>query len=162
MFGLGLGGIAFWIISNYGKAFTALYQLISISMLALAVFILIRYRLTVFCLRIEGKNGAAVAVDTAMPEELDFVVERMQGKTTVALARLSLSDLKRTEIIKYDRLRDAANGATVYKYQADMTPDEGCLLEFTVDGNRVVIFTDLPPDMFNFMKKTADVNAEAE
>ena len=162
MIGLGLGGIAFWIIANYGKAFTALYQLISISMLAVAMFILIRYRLTVFCLRIEGKNGTAVDVSSAMPEEPDFVVERMRGKTTVALARMSLDCLRRAEVVKYDRLRDAVSGATVYKYQADMAPDEGCLLVFSLDGSKVAIFTDMPPEMFNFLKKTACENADIE
>ena len=158
MFGLGLGGIAFWIISSYGRMLTALFQFISIAMLAFALFILLRYRLTSFCLKIEGKNGAAADVSCAMAEELDFVVERLRGKNPVTLARLSLGDLKRADVVRYSDLATAAKGASLYKYQADMSPDEGVLLIFGTEDTNIAIFTDMPGDMRDLLKRTADNN----
>lgn len=156
--GLVLGGLVFWMLSGKVRLPAALFQLIALVMFAAALYLLIRYRLTVFCLRIEGKNGSAVEVHTAMPEELDLVIERMRGNGSVALARLSLSDLKRAEVIKYAQLHEKAGGASIYKYQADMSPEEGILLVFGADGRDIAIFTDLPPEMFNFLSKTADSN----
>lgn len=158
--GLVLAGLAFWLLTNYGKSFSALLQLVSLCMFAAALFLLIRYRLTVFCLRIEGKDGAAVDVKTAMAEELDIVIERMRGKSYVTLLRLSLCHLTQAESISYGQLKEKAKsiGASVFKYQADMSPDEGCLLVFRNGDDIAAIFTDLPPEMFNFLKKTAESN----
>ena len=158
MLGLGLGGIAFWIISEYVQKLAALFQFLAIVMFALGLFILLRYRLTTFRLRIEGKNGAAVDVSSALPEELDFVIDRMRGKNPVTLARLSLDNLKRAETVRYGDLADAAKGASLYKYQADMSPDEGVLLVFKADGADVAIFTDMPPEMIGFLKRNAESN----
>ncbi|MBQ7826796.1 MAG: hypothetical protein IJ386_00850 [Clostridia bacterium] len=158
--GLILGGLAFWLLTKQAASFAALFQLVSLCMFAAALFILIRYRLTVFHLRIEGKDGAAVDVHTAMPEELDLVIEEKRGKRYVTLARLSLVDLKRAEVVKYSKLRETVKtkGASVFKYQADMSPEEGCLLIFDHRGDTVAIFTDLSSEMLGFLKKVADAN----
>ncbi len=156
--GLIPGGIVFWILAGKVRLPAAIFQLVALCMFAAALFILIRYRLTVFSLRIEGKNGSAVDVHTAMPHELDLVIERMRGNGAVALARLSLDLLKWAEVIKYDRLKEIAGGASVFRYQADMSPEEGILLVFRMDGRDVAIFTDLPPEMFNFLKRIAESN----
>ena len=156
--GLIPGGIVFWILAGKVKFPAAILQLVALCMFAAALFILIRYRLTVFCLRIEGKNGSAVDVHTAMPHELDLVIERMRGSGSLALARLSLDLLKRAEVVKYDRLKEITEGASVFKYQADMSPEEGILLVFRENGRDIAIFTDLPPEMFNFLRSIAESN----
>lgn len=158
--GLVLGGLAFWLLTRQVPHLAALFQLVSICMFAAALFILIRYRLTVFHLRIEGKNGDAVDLHTAMPEELDLVIEENRGKRYVTLLRLSLCCLTGADIVKYSELQKIAKekGASVFKYQADMSPEEGCLLIFDNHGDKAAVFTDVSPEMMSFLKRTVHVN----
>lgn len=155
MLGLVLTGGVFWSLTYFQKALTALYQLCAVVMVGVAMYLLIRYRLTIFCLRIECKNGVTVDMRTAIPEELDFVAERVQGRKTVPLARLSLSELKRAERVRYEELREAAADASLYKYYADMSPEEGCLLVFSEAERDIAIFTELSPVMFTYIRKIA-------
>lgn len=156
--GLVIAGVILWVISSYQKSFTALYQLIAVVMFGAAMYLLIRYRLTVFRFRIEGLNGATVDISTAMAEELDFVVEKLRGKTGVALARLSLDKLRRAEIIPYSSLKEVTAKASLFRYHADMSPEEGMLLVFKNEGRDIAIFTTLPDDMSSFLKKIVGYN----
>ncbi len=156
--GLVLTGGVFWSLTYFQKTLTALYQLVAVVLIGVAMYLLIRYRLTLFCFRIEGKNGVVVDIRTAIPNELDFVAERVQGRKTVPLARLSLSELKRAERVRYEELREAAADASLYKYYADMSPEEGCLLIFADRGRDIAIFTELSHSMMAYMKKIAAEN----
>lgn len=155
MLGLVIAGVALWSLTYWYKEFTALYQLGAMVMFGIAMYLLIRHRLTVFRLKIEVKHGSAANLDTAMPDELDFVAERVQGRKTVPLARMSLSKLKRAEIVRCDELRDAAKDTSLYKYYADMSPEEGCLLVFSDEPRDVAVFCELSSDMLICLKKIA-------
>ncbi len=157
IFGLAVTGIVFWTLPRFQPELTALYQLVSMLFFAGALYLLIRYRLTVFRLRIEGKNGDAVDLRYAMPSELDFAAERVQGKKILPLARISLDRLKSIDRVRYSELKSAVHGASLYKYYAAMSPEEGYLLIFDDDDRDIAIFTELSSDMFVFLKKiTAD------
>lgn len=157
--GLVLAGAVFWSLTYFDGSPVALYQLIAFAMFAAAVYLLIRYRLTVFRLKIEGRNGDVADLALAIPSELDFTVERMLGSKVTPLARLSLAELRSVDLVPYVRLKELGAGKSLYRYQADLDPDEGALLVFETDGKEIAIFTDLPPEMFNFLKKCADHNA---
>jgi len=153
----GAGGI-FWILPNFQKSFAAFYQFIAILMFSAAMYLLIRYRLTVFRFRVEGRNGDGFDIRAAMPEELDFVVEKSRGKGSLALARLSLGQLKSVSAVVYKELHDLTKDASLYKYYADMSPDEVVLVIFD-DGERdIAMAVDLSQEMINFLKSVAKQN----
>ncbi len=156
--GLVLTGAIFWALTLFQESFIALYQLLAIVFFGAAIYLLIRYRLTVFCLRIEGRNGASADIHTAMAEELDFVVEKIRGKGRVPLARLSLDQLDRVDVIPYSDLKKLPGVASLYRYQADMSPEEGTLMIFKNEDRDIAIFTDLSPEMMKFLKKTVSYN----
>lgn len=160
--GLVIGGAVFWSLTYFQKSLVALYQLIAVIMIGVSLYLLIRYRLTSFLIKIEGRNGAETDINTAMPEELDFVVERIRGKTSVVLARLSLSDLKRAETVQYGRLRELTEGASLYRYQANMSPEEGVLLLYRSSERDVAIFTDMSSEMLSFLKVIVERNLRVD
>lgn len=153
--GLVIAGGALWSLTYFQKSLTALFQLCAVIMFGIAMYLFVRYRLTVFRMRIEVRHGALTSLDTAMPEELDFVAERVQGKKTVPLARLSLDRLRRAEVVRYDKLRDASGNASLYKYHVDMSPTEGGLLVFSDDSGDVALFCELSTDMLVYLKRIA-------
>lgn len=158
-----LGGAVFWVLTYFVKSYVALYQLISFALFAFAIYILTRYRLTLFRFRIEGRNGVVIDdIYLAMPDELDFVAERMRGKNPQTLARLSLDGLKSAKAVPYQNLRGLAGKASLYRYQADMSPETGVLLIFRGEGADTAIFTDLPTDMLDFLRKTVEVNVSSK
>ncbi len=156
--GLCLTGVIFWILTIVQNSFIALYQLIAVIMFGAAMYLLIRYRLTVFRFRIEGRNGADADIHTAMPAELDFVVEKMRGKGAVPLARLSLDELKSVKTVSVESLKDTAKELSLFKYHPDMSPDEGVLIVFSGGAKDIGIFSCLSPEMFKILEKTASDN----
>ncbi len=154
IFGLAVTGAVFWSLTYFNKRLTALYQLIGMIMFGVALYFLIRYRLTSFRLKIEGKNGVPCNLAAALPCETDFVAERVQGRKSLPLARLSLDRLRSAEVIRGNELKAKANGASLYRYHGDMSPDEGCLLVFDDDGGEVAIFTELSAEMMAHLRKT--------
>ena len=159
--GLALIGIIFWGLTAVQDSFIALYQLIAVIMFGAAMYLLIRYRLTVFRFRIEGRNGADADIYTSMPEELDFVVEKMRGKGAVPLARLSLNEIKSVKVVPADSLKENAKELSLFKYHPDMSPDEGVLMVFAGGTKDIGIFSCLSSEMFAFLEKTAMNNLPA-
>lgn len=154
------GGGVFMLLPYFNEKLTALYQLASVVLFGIGVYLLIRYRLTVFCYGIEAKD-ASVSLCSALPEELDFTVERVIGKKSVTVARLSLSALRSVESVKYGDLREYSKTASLYKYQSDMEPESGCLLLFE-DGERdTAVFAVLPPELENYLREAAEQNRVA-
>ncbi|MBE6708529.1 MAG: hypothetical protein E7578_04715 [Ruminococcaceae bacterium] len=156
--GLVVTGAIFWRITFVQDSLIALYQLLSVIMFGAAMYLLIRYRLTVFSFRIEGRNGAVVDIRTAMPEELDFVVGKMRGKGAVPLARLSLDELKSVKTVSTELLKDKARELSLFKYHPDMSPDEGVLIVFSGGAKDIGIFSCLSSEMLAFLEKTASDN----
>lgn len=156
--GLVVAGAIFWGLTFVQDSLIALYQLIAVIMFGAAMYLLIRYRLTVFRFRIEGRNGADADIRTSMPEELDFVVEKNRGKGAVPLARLSLDELKSVNVVSTESLKESAKELSLFKYHPDMSPDEGVLMVFAGSSKDIGIFSCLSSEMLAFLEKTASDN----
>lgn len=137
-----VGGIAFWIISGYSK-YPGLWQLIAVVLLSAAIYILIRYKLTVFRFSIIPRDADELSVTAADVAELDFTVERMRGKNPQMLCRLALSELCEIKRVLPHELRSAAKGMSLYKYTVDMSPTSAVLLVFESDGETIGIYAEL-------------------
>ena len=156
--GLVITGIVFWAVTFIHDSYIALYQLASVLCIGAAMYFLIRYRLTVFRFRIEGRNGSDVDIRAAMAEELDFVVEKMRGKDGVAMARLSLDQLKSAKTVKYVELKELTKEMSLYRYHPNMSPEEGALIVFSDRERDIAIFTDIPTDILAFLERIASYN----
>ena len=145
--GLLAGGVAFWLLAGYGKAPTALFQLFAVTMIGAGLYLFIRYHLTVFEVALELRNPEVqTEFRVAMPCEIDLTVSRVKGKRTITQARLSLGDLKSAEKMTSDKVKESVNGASLYRYNTDMSP-EGMLFIFCSEDDRdIALFTDLLPD----------------
>lgn len=153
---LAAGGV-FVLLPYFNKRLSALYQLAAAVLFGFGVYLLIRYRLTVFCYGIEGKN-IDTELSTAVPEELDFTVERVIGKKSVTVARLSLSELRSVEIVKYEALREYSRKAALYKYQSDLEPESGCLLLFENGERDTAVFAVFPTELTEYLRRVAEYN----
>ena len=160
MIGFIITGAIFWALTMIQESHLALYQFLAVVMFSGAIYLLMRYRLTVFTLKIEGTNGADTDIGLAMAEELDLVIIRNRGKDGIPLARLSLDKLDFVDRIPYDSLKERAGSASLFRYQPDMSPDSGILMIFRNDDRDIAIFTELSDEMFRFLKKTASFNQE--
>lgn len=158
VFGLVVTGIVFWTLPMLESKLTALYQLIAILMFSAGMYLLIRYRLTVFTFVVEGRNGDVVDIRTAMPSELDFVVKKMRGNNPMILARLSLDELKSVETVRYSEVKEKSAGASLFKYHANMSPEETVLVVFGGDDRDIAMTVDLSAEMMTFLGRITESN----
>lgn len=159
MAGSFVGGVIFWAVS--GRApFPAMWQLLAVVLIAAAVYILCRYRLTVFRLAISSRDDAAEDVRLLTPGEIDFTVERMRGKNPQLLCRLALSELREVRRITDGDCGGAAKEMSLYRYNVNMSPESGALAVFESAGERISIFAEMPEEMILLFEKAAAENRE--
>ncbi len=153
-----IGGAALWTLPYAGVPYTALWQAISITLLCAAVFMLIRYRLTSFRMKLTRKNDDAAVSDTDNLSNTDFVVERARGKRYVTECRLSLDTVRQARRIKTAELKILTDGFSLYRYTVNPGPEEGVLLKFYANGERIALYTDMPDSMLASLADAAARN----
>lgn len=158
--GLAAAGVILWVLAGFKGMPAAVLQALAICAATVAIYILIRYRLTLFEVRLGLCEGAdARTVGEAAPEELELSVFRIKGSKIMPLARLGLDELLRQETVPAGDVKERARGASLYRYNTDMSPKKGLLLIFDGgegdggegdggDGGDIALYLDsLPEEM---------------
>lgn len=157
MAGCFVGGVIFWAVAGYSSV-PALWQLVSVVLIAAAVYFLCRYRLTVFRFAVSSRGDATGDVRLLTPGEVDFTVERMRGENPQLLCRLALSELREVRRIVSGDCGRAAKEMSLYRYNVNISPESGALAVFESAGERIGIFAEMPEEMILFLEKAAAEN----